>query len=175
MKDQALELLALETRIVMGMIGKLMRQAMEQQLTAEGVNIGGLQFGILRLLELEGDHTISELSRKFMCDPSTLVPSIDTLERRGFVCRVRDASDRRRVPIHLTAEGKQVIGRFDVIHDDDPLLNSLRQMGQPAARHLLTLLHDLLRAMPEGSSMSQHVHDRMQSSIAALTTTPEED
>ena len=48
--------------------------------------------------------TSSELSRKFQVDPSTLVPTVNGLEKRGLIYRTRDTNDRRRQPFPGEAE-----------------------------------------------------------------------
>ncbi|MBV8735083.1 MAG: MarR family transcriptional regulator, partial [Solirubrobacterales bacterium] len=44
-------------------------------------------------------------------DPSTMVATIDDLEARGLVERRPHPSDRRAHALHLTEEGREVLGR----------------------------------------------------------------
>lgn len=46
-----------------------------------------------------------ELATLCLRDPSTLVNSIDALEKKGWVRRVTDEKDRRATRLHITEEG----------------------------------------------------------------------
>ena len=68
------------------------------------------QFMVLGLVEKsrEGDpYTISLIAAKLGLDPATVVRTVDSLEKRGFVERQRDKQDRRQVFIHFTESGHQ--------------------------------------------------------------------
>ena len=85
---------ALETRMLVTVAAKTARHALEQRPELAGADIGWLQFGILRVL-CRGEKTLSELSRRFLLDPSTLVSSVDALERKKLIKRGHDPRDRR--------------------------------------------------------------------------------
>ncbi len=66
------------------------------------------QFMVLGLVERsrEGEpYTISSIAAKLGLDPATVVRTIDSLEKRGFVERQRDKQDRRQVFINFTEAG----------------------------------------------------------------------
>ena len=68
------------------------------------------QFMVLGLVERtrEGEpYTISTNAAKLGLDPATVVRTVDSLEKRGFVERQRDKQDRRQVFIHFTEAGHQ--------------------------------------------------------------------
>src|SRR5712691_333938 len=68
------------------------------------------QFMVLGLVEksCEGEpYTISLLAAKLGLDPATVVRTVDSLEKRGFVERQRDKQDRRQVFINFTETGHQ--------------------------------------------------------------------
>jgi DNA-binding MarR family transcriptional regulator len=52
--------------------------------------------------------TPSALAKDLSIDPAALNRSINRLERKGLVRRVRSEHDRRMVHLHLTAEGREV-------------------------------------------------------------------
>lgn len=153
--------LMLEIRTLMGVISKIVRQNMEQRLQSEGIELSHLQFITLRVLDYEGAHTITDLGRKLMLDPSTFVPSVDALERRGWVCRMRDPNDRRRVPISLTPEGKAMIDRLDMVTEDDPGFIALQKMGVEKAQLMVELLRDLVQHLPDGQLVYEGVQARL--------------
>lgn len=162
--------LVLEMRMLTMTMAKFWRQSMEQRMQAEGLELSWLQQGVLRMLLHGGATTISDLSRMFMCDPSTLVPSIDGLERKGFVIRERDPNDRRRVPVSLTDAGKSLINRIEVITDDDPLLLSMQKVGFEPAQTMLNLMCEIVRNLPEGEEIVQHMQSRIASYQKAEST-----
>ena len=67
--------------------------------------------GLLAILASR-QHNLSELAEKHGVSAATTSDSITALVGRGWVSRVRDPHDRRRVLIELTPAGRDV---FDVI------------------------------------------------------------
>ncbi|MFW5748663.1 MAG: MarR family winged helix-turn-helix transcriptional regulator [Chloroflexota bacterium] len=151
----------LELRSMMHSLWKLVSQYTDQWLADQGVDITRLQLGLLRMLEHEGAHTLSELSRKFGVDPSTLVPTVNALERKGYITRERDPDDRRRVPIGLTDAGQTLSQSIPAVTDDDPLLLALAQLGDADTEHLLRLMCRLVSLMPEGALLLTHMESRL--------------
>ena len=162
MEDQLSELheMATETRALTGIINKTATRAMHERMMQSGMGITPMQIGILRLLSRE-PHTISELSKLFMLDPSTLVPVIDGLESRGLIERSKDPNDRRRVPLMLTSGAEDVLDSFDETSDDDVMLIALRALGLAKATQLRDLLRELLRELPEGADVMCSMIDRL--------------
>jgi DNA-binding MarR family transcriptional regulator len=165
-----LKRLYMELRALTWTFAKQSRQALEHRLQAEGVEMSWLQHGVLRVLYHEGDNTISELSKIFKCDPSTLVPAVDALERKGFLQRTRDPQDRRRVILSVTAAARAFSERMDAVHDDDPILNSLRIMGRNSGEALVDLMRQLIRGMPDGEATIQHLQERIRINAAGVRT-----
>ena len=54
---------------------------------------------------------VSELGERVSLDSGTLTPLLKRLEANGFVARVRDVADERRVHITLTAAGRRLKAR----------------------------------------------------------------
>jgi DNA-binding MarR family transcriptional regulator len=154
-----------EIRILLGIVSRIAHQSLEQRLNACDPGMSVLQMGVLRTLQ-HREHTISELSKRFVLDPSTLVPVIDTLERKGFVERKKDPNDRRRVPLALTEEGEKLLTRIPQADESDLVVKALFDLGEARAAQLLSLLRDLTRMMPEGESIVQDVITRVQQSTA---------
>lgn len=61
-----------------------------------------------KLLESDG-MTVSGLSRAIYLSPSTTVGILDRLERHGLITRVRSSVDRRKVLIHVTQAGRDLV------------------------------------------------------------------
>ena len=60
----------------------------------------------------EGDGiTVSELGQRLQLDSGTLTPLLKRLEASGFVQRLRDTADERRVLLRLTPAGRALKAR----------------------------------------------------------------
>ncbi len=153
-------MMSVEIRILASVLARISSRALEERFSAHNIDMSGLQYGILRTLGHE-NFTLSELSRRFTVDPSTLVPVIDTLERKGLVTRGKDPNDRRRIPLSLTTHGAQMIRDIPLIHEDDLLFQRLDKMGEDKALALRELLRDVVKGMPEGEEMLQSVTSRL--------------
>jgi DNA-binding MarR family transcriptional regulator len=65
---------------------------------------------MLALWEHDG-LMVSELGERLSLDSGTLTPLLKRLEAAGYVARIRDARDERRVHITLTAAGRKLKAR----------------------------------------------------------------
>jgi DNA-binding MarR family transcriptional regulator len=59
---------------------------------------------LLDVLQLGGRMTAGELARRGSLSPGAVTAALDRLERAGYVRRVRDDVDRRRVFVEVTPE-----------------------------------------------------------------------
>ena len=149
-----------EIRMLFTIVAKKAMHAVEQRLASADASVSGLQFGIMLALNFK-EHTISDLSRHFLLDPSTLVPAIDALERKGYAKRGRDPNDRRRIPISLTERGAELLACVPLVDGDDPLFHSLNLMGDEQRHQLLMLMRELVGHMPDGENILERVSSRM--------------
>ena len=85
--------------------------------------------------------------------PSRLVGLVDELEASGFVKRQESADDRRTYALHLTDEGRAILGEIGRIAKEhqDSLLASLgkEERGQ---------LADLLQRIADDQGLTPGVH-----------------
>ena len=65
---------------------------------------------MLALWEQDG-VMVSELGARLSLDSGTLTPLLKRLEATGYVARVRDVADERRVRLTLTATGRKLKAR----------------------------------------------------------------
>jgi DNA-binding MarR family transcriptional regulator len=91
-------------------IGMLLRDAdtafnryLRTQLAEHGVTFG--QFQHLRNLWVENGITQAELSRRIGIEMASSTAILDSLESDRLITRVRNAADRRKINVFLTAAG----------------------------------------------------------------------
>jgi DNA-binding MarR family transcriptional regulator len=85
-------------------------KVLQSRISAHGVTIG--QWYFLRVLWEEDGLTQRELSQRVgMMEPTT-VTALNGMEKRGYVKRVRNATDRRKVNIFLTEKGRALRSRL---------------------------------------------------------------
>src|SRR6187549_1046506 len=77
------------------------------------------QVSILDHLDEIEPTTVMDLARHMGVTAATMSLAIDRLERKGYVVRLKDAKDRRRVHVRLTTAGVRVRESSSVL---DPLL-----------------------------------------------------
>jgi DNA-binding MarR family transcriptional regulator len=78
--------------------------------TAEAAGLNATDFFCLNLLSLSGPLTAGQLAQQTGLTTGAATRMIDRLERSGFVCRGRDAADRRQVVVEVcpAAEHEQI-------------------------------------------------------------------
>ncbi|MFO6420746.1 MarR family winged helix-turn-helix transcriptional regulator [Hylemonella sp. W303a] len=69
---------------------------------------------MLVLWERDG-LTVSEMGERLYLDSGTLTPLLKRLEAAGYISRLRDAADERRVLIQLTAAGRRLKAQAEPI------------------------------------------------------------
>jgi DNA-binding MarR family transcriptional regulator len=88
------------------------------QVIAQHLDLGATDFFCLNLIALEGSATAGEIASKIGLTTGATTRLIDRLEAAGFVERVRDDRDRRRVNVQAAPERRA---------DTDAALLSIRQ------------------------------------------------
>ncbi len=79
-------------------------RAVQQQIAPRGVTIGMWYF--LRILWEEDGLTQRELSQRIEMMEPTTATALRNMEERNLVRRVRNVTDKRKVNIYLTDEGR---------------------------------------------------------------------
>jgi DNA-binding MarR family transcriptional regulator len=106
------------------------------------------QASVLDHLDSEDATTLNGLARHMGVTAATMSLTIDRLERKGYVARVRDAADRRRVNVRLTAAGVRVRDASSVLDAElvESLMARLDESDRDAAIRGLALLADAAQA-----------------------------
>jgi MarR family transcriptional regulator, lower aerobic nicotinate degradation pathway regulator len=99
-------------------------------------------FSVLSALAEAGAASQAELGRRLWIDRSDLHAILADLERDGLVARARDAKDRRRNVVALTAAGQNALKRLDarIQAAQDALLEPLSEADRRQLRRLLEKL-----------------------------------
>lgn len=73
------------------------------------------QYLVMLVLWEHDGLTVSDLGERLFLDSGTLTPLLKRLEAQGHIARLRDVEDERRVRITLTADGRAMRDRAEVI------------------------------------------------------------
>ena len=108
------------------------------------------QASILDHLDEVDPMTLNDLARHMGVTPGTMSLAIDRLEKKGYVIRLRDTADRRRVQLRLTTAGVRVRQATSVLDPPrvESLLARLTEDEREAAIHGLRLLADAAARTP---------------------------
>ena len=89
----------------------------------------GLNPTDLRCLDwlVDGPRSAGQVSEATGLSSAATTTLIDRLEQKGFVQRVRDPGDRRRVLVELSPEGAERVGRYygPMVREGSELLRNL--------------------------------------------------
>ena len=83
---------------------RVVQRALQARIEKEGVSLGMWYF--LRVLWEEDGITQRELSRRVGTMEPTTQSALQAMETAGFLRRVRNADDKRKLSIHLTPKGR---------------------------------------------------------------------
>lgn len=101
--ENALSKEASDLRAASLRLARRIRQQRSVQTMTDG------QFAVLVNLHLHGPHTLSALAERDGITAPSMNRTVNCLEELGYVSRVTDAVDRRRVSIAITDEGHRVV------------------------------------------------------------------
>ena len=108
---------------------------------AAGLGVHRTAARSLELLSRIGPLGAGELAEALGITPSGTTPLLDRLEELGAIRRVRSAkSDRRRITVELTADGRLLVQRVW-----GELYEPLAELAQQYGHRELQVVHDFLR------------------------------
>jgi DNA-binding MarR family transcriptional regulator len=95
---------------------------------------------LLDILQVGGSMSAGELARRGALSPAAVTAALDRLERAGYVRRVRDDQDRRRVLVEVTekmlADAQEIYG---------PLAERVEELLGPYTDDQLRAMIDVMR------------------------------
>lgn len=101
------ERLALDGYIKLARAAEAVSTAINGDLKEHDLTIS--QFGVLEAIYHLGPLHQKEVAHKILKSDGNLTLVLDNLSKQGLIERVRDTADRRRVYVHLTERGRDLI------------------------------------------------------------------
>ncbi len=134
--DAAREILAFYPRIYFACHTRHVRDPQTQRLLSRH------QASVLDHLDEVDPMTLNALAAHMGVTAATMSLTVDRLERKGYVVRLRDAADRRRVHLRLTSAGVRVRDASSVLDPAlvEALVDRLSQDDRDAAIRGLEIL-----------------------------------
>ena len=109
MTDQTtVDVLALENQLCFAIVTAARNVVAVYRPILEPLGLTHPQYLVMLALWERDGTTVSELGERLSLDSGTLTPLLKRLEASGFVTRLRDAADERRVRITLTPAGRKL-------------------------------------------------------------------
>ncbi len=79
----------------------------------EGLDIAPIQFAALEFIAGNPGTCQKDIAARIDTTPPVLVVPLERLEKRGFILRIRAATDRRRLGVALTPEGEELMAEIE--------------------------------------------------------------
>jgi DNA-binding MarR family transcriptional regulator len=110
--------------------------------THEEVHIGNGIF-ILNVIDSRQECIMKDVVDTLNIGASTATRQLDTLVHQGLVSRKAAESDRRKVILTLTEDGKQLYRRFKN-HVIQVMKSSIKKYSEDEIRHAIEILHTII-------------------------------
>lgn len=126
---------------------RLAEHAFTAHLAEHGITPAGLS--VLHALG-DGPHSQHDLAVRSRVQAQTMSRTLDRLERSGYVVRVRDLTDRRRLLVERSEHGNRVYAEIE--HADLPAFAGISEVLDNGAfrDQLLVIIHRLAGARWQG-------------------------
>jgi len=95
--------------------GGTLKNYLQNELRMSGITLSIGQMGILFLLKIRDNQTMSELSSALDTDNGAMTRLVDRLEKSGYVKRIPNPDDRRQYRVSITSEGRDAIAAAGTI------------------------------------------------------------
>ena len=110
-------------------LARRIRQQRSVKLMTDG------QFAVLVALHLHGPHTLSALAERDGVSAPSMNRTVNALAEHGYVTRVTDPTDRRKVQIAISETGSQVVS--DTVERRDMWLSQVFEKLSESERETL--------------------------------------
>lgn len=126
------------------------------ELEGYGLTVG--QFGVLEALLHLGPLCQHALAEKLLRSGGNITLVVDNLEKHGWVRRERQKDDRRLIRIHLTPEGRRLIGRVFPEHAR-AVTQQMSRLNPREQETLRRLARKLGRGIEKDNKENEHDSD----------------
>lgn len=130
-------------------LGRLVGRRLERALVEEGLGLTPAQARILLALHFHGPLNQQSLAVHTDVDPSTLVSTLDVMEREGMAVRDKKPGDRRAHLVSLTERGERRVPRlfelWDAVEAD-----LTRDMSPEKRKRMLGMVQQLIGRLHTG-------------------------
>ncbi|MCW5822087.1 MAG: MarR family transcriptional regulator [Cyanobacteria bacterium TGS_CYA1] len=116
------------------------RERLDQALAP--LNLSVMDYGVLRLLELNLVEYQQQIGVRLDLDPSRVVELMNALEERELIQRLRNAKDKRKYNLSLTPKGRKTLSRAKTIANKEQT-DFLSVLDQKEQKSLLEALWKL--------------------------------
>ncbi|WP_318210531.1 MarR family winged helix-turn-helix transcriptional regulator [Streptomyces sp. SJL17-1] len=133
-------------------LGKAARRRLADKLECRGLRLWHLT--VMTLLADLGPQMKTALASRLDMNASDLVKIVNDLDRIGLVDCDRDQTDRRRVVVRLTTDGRSYLADLsaEIASTDDEILAPLDASERAQLGSLLRRVHSHLEPAPPGAS-----------------------
>ena len=130
------------------LLGRLVGRRLERALVEEGLGLTPAQARVLLALHFQGPLTQAALASQTGVDPSTLVSTLDVMERDGMAVREPSPGDRRAHLVTLTPRGERRVPRLFELWDgvEQELTREMTAADRKSLIRMLTVLKGRLYA-----------------------------
>jgi MarR family transcriptional regulator for hemolysin len=139
---------------LVGDVARGFRQRFEAALAAEGLEITVGEARTLFHAARSGAIRQNLLAEQMGIEPMTLVNFLDRLERRGWIAREPDATDRRAKLVRVTSAVRPLVQRLEIIAAGvrESAAAGLSQRDMQSLRRTLQKMRQNLNAAPAGEA-----------------------
>lgn len=132
--------------ILLGLVKSELVRALEQELSARGMELRFSQVQVLKRLHLMGPMGAGELARSLSYDGGAMTRLLDQLEDKGYLKRKPDPQDRRALRIELTGPGKSLCR--DLSGCSEHVLDAAQHtLSKDEQHHLIDYLQRILTTL----------------------------
>lgn len=123
-------------------LSKKCKLDMERRFLSAKIGITPFQYAALVVLNKQ-PTTLNELARALLIQPPSLVPAVEHLARAGLIEKSADISDRRKIQLTVTPEGKELLKKKLFEGSGDKLNSAFHALEKTKQKQLVNLLEEL--------------------------------
>jgi DNA-binding MarR family transcriptional regulator len=118
------------------------------------------QARVLRRLAKQ-PRSLGQLGADLVLAPPSMTRLVDRLEERGLIARSRDAEDRRKVLVTLTAEGRRLVSAIPLL-EGSPIRAAVDRMTAVDCERIAAAMREFSAAVVKAEEESLLVAGRVQ-------------